>query len=133
MSRQREVPQFINIQDKIAFQLTAKQLGWIGVGVFLGFMAWTFLEKTYFLITTFFIIIGVLAILFIKPFGQELPVFIKNIFTFAFKPKVYIWKKEEYRKEIIKKIKKKEEKIVSKKKVDSEEIKRAIKNLNIYE
>ncbi len=133
MSRQREVPQFINIEDKIAFQLTAKQLGWIGLGGFFGFMAWGLLEDVYFYIVGFFIIIVLLAVLFIRPYGQELPVFIKNIFVFVFKPKVYIWKKGYSEKEVVKKINKKEEKTFSEKKINPEDIKKAIKSLDIYE
>lgn len=134
MSNQREVPQFINIEDKIAFQLTAKQLGWIGLGCFFGFLAWVFLEKFYFVITSMIIGVLILFILFIRPYGQTIPEFIANAITFMFRPKVYIWKKgyqkmNNYEKINFKKTKKKEKK----KKIDPKEIKKAIEKLDIYE
>jgi len=134
MSRQREVPQFIDIEDKIAFQLTAKQLGWVGLGCFFGFLAWTFFETTYFVIASIFIGIFILAILFIRPYGQTIPELLMNIFNFIFKPRVYIWKKgyqnnPKEQKNPIKKIKVEP----LKKKFRKEDIKKAIKNLDIYE
>lgn len=135
MSRQREVPQFINIEDKIAFQLTAKQLGWIGLGCFFAFLAWMFLEKTYFVITSVFIAIFILAILFVRPYGQTLPVFIGNAISFLFKPKVYIWRKgyQNISNEDQIQIKPKKKTLEKSKKINPQEIQKAIKNLDIYE
>ncbi len=135
MSRQREVPQFIDIEDKIAFQLNAKQFFWVGLGVFLGFIAWGLLETFYFITVAIIIVICLIGIIFVKPYGQDLPVFIKNTFIYMFRPKVYIWKKgyqiNNYvnkKKKVVKKIEKKD-----KKSVDPKEIKDAIKSLDIYE
>jgi len=140
MSRQRKVPQFINIEDKIAFQLTAKQLGWVGVGCLIIFLAWVFLEKSYFIITAVIVGICVVVILFIKPFGQTLPVFIGNAIGFLFKPKVYIWRKgyvdvfQEENFENRKDIKKlTNNKNLNKKSLRKEDIQKAIKDLDIYE
>lgn len=135
MSRQREVPQFINIEDKIAFQLTAKQLGWIGLGAFFGFIAWGLLETTYFIIVAIIIVICLVGIIFVRPYGQELPVFIKNTFIYMFRPKVYIWRKgyqknppaEKQKKVVLKKEKE------TKKRINPKEIKEAVKSLDIYE
>jgi hypothetical protein len=134
MSRQREVPQFINIEDKIAFQLTAKQLGWVGLGCFFGFLAWNFLESTYFFIVSSIIVIFVLTILFIKPYGQTIPELLMNIFIFTFKPRVYIWKKG-YQDNPVEEKKpiRKNKKEKNKKSFKKENIKKAIENLDIYE
>jgi len=134
MSRQREVPQFINIEDKIAFQLTARQLGWIALGCFFAFLAWVFLEKTFFIITAVVIGIFIIAVLFVRPYGQPLPAFLANVFKFAFKPKVYIWRKGYQNNPInnnnkTKTVVKKKQK----KKKNPKEIKNAIKSLDIYE
>lgn len=134
MNRQREVPQFINIEDKIAFQLTAKQLGWIALGCFFIFIAWVLFEKTYFIIIAVIISILIAAVIFIKPYGQSLPVFFSNAFLFTFKPKIYIWRKGYQNNPLEKGIKK--PKIISKKnkkKIDLKEIKKAIRSLDIYE
>jgi hypothetical protein len=135
MSFKREVPQFIDIEDKLAFQLTAKQLGWVGLGFFFGFWAWYFLEDFYFAITALFIVVLVVGILFFKPYGLTLPSFIGNAFLFLIKPKVYIWKRGSYKlskqkeetKEEIVKLKKEP------KKMEIREIKEAIKKINIYD
>jgi len=135
MSQQREVPQFIDIEDKIAFQLTAKQIGWVALGCFFSFIAWTILEKPYFITVTVFIVIFIVALLFLKPYGQTLPVFLKNAFSFMFKPKIYIWKRG-YQSNPIKKNKSRVGKSIKKsvkKKLNSQEIKKVIKSLDIYE
>ena len=98
-------------------------------------MAWLTLEKVYFLIVGTFVLVGVIAVLFIRPYGQTLPVFLKNFFFFAFKPRVYIWKRgyqnlsndKKIEKPVIQKEKPK------KKKASPQEIKKAIESLDIYE
>lgn len=134
MSRQREVPQFINIEDKIAFQLTAKQLGWVALGAFFSFLAWVMFENTYFIIITVVIFFLVLALLFLKPYGQSLPVFLQNAFIYIFKPKVYIWKRgfqDNPEKQLDKKrVVKTEEK---KHKIEIQDLKKVVKALDIYE
>ncbi len=134
MSRQREVPQFIGIEDKIAFQLTAKQLGWVALGCFFSFIAWVLFEKTYFIIILVIVSIFIVAVLFVKPYGQTLPVFIKNAFLFTFKPKIYIWRKG-YQNNPLEEDDKKPKIIVkkNKKKINPNEIKKAIQSLDIYE
>ncbi|MDZ7611179.1 MAG: PrgI family protein [Candidatus Moranbacteria bacterium] len=94
MSNKREVPQFINIEDKIAFQLTAKQLGWAALGGVIIFFLWFFLESTYFFIWSFVVAGAVLAILFVHPYGMTVPVFIKSLFLYIFKPKIYVWRRK---------------------------------------
>jgi hypothetical protein len=92
------------------------------------------LEKTYFIITAVIIALFILAVLFIKPYGQTLPVFLKNAFIFTFKPKIYIWRKG-YQSNPVE-IKNKKPKIISKKtkrKVSSQEIRKAIQSLDVYE
>lgn len=135
MSRQREVPQFIDIEDKIAFQLTAKQLGWVGLGAFFGFIAWGLLETFYFIMVAIIIVICLIGVIFVKPYGQELPVFIKNTFVYMFRPKVYIWRKG-YQKnppvENQKKFFQKKEK-ENKKRINPGDIKEVVKSLDIYE
>lgn len=77
----------------------------------------------------------VLAMVFVKPYGQSLAVFLKNAFTFSFKPKVYIWRKG-YQKNLPKTKKKGLEKTSAKmnlKKIDPQKMKEAIQSLDIYE
>jgi len=92
------VPQFIDVEDKIAFQLTAKQLGWFALGGVLLFIVWQFTEGG----TMFFVIaifVGVLATLFafVKPAGMTLFGFIVGGIMYLFKPKVMVWQRKIYK------------------------------------
>ena len=137
--KKREVPQFINIEDKIAFQLTAKQLGWVGLGGALIFLAWLLLEQFYFIVIAVVISLLIVAILFVRPYGMSLPDFIKNLFLYFFRSRMYIWKRSEQQ-SFAKKYKPKkagEEKESSsanrKKGKDMKKIKKAAQALDIFE
>lgn len=87
------VPQFIDIEDKIVGPLTAKQLGWLGVGGVILLITWATLDFSAFIFSV--IIIGIIfgALAFYKPHGQPLIIFISSVFTYFFKPKIYIWRR----------------------------------------
>lgn len=87
------VPQFIDLEDKIVGPLTAKQLGWLILATIVALIFYTTLDMSGFIIAaipTFGI--GV-ALAFYRPYGQSLPSLISNMASFAFSPKVYIWKR----------------------------------------
>jgi len=101
------VPQYIDVEDKIAGPLTWKHLGWIFGGSGIVLIAFTFLEKV-----TFFMVaipIGLLtaALAFYKPNGIPLVSFIGYGFTYFFHPKTYTWQREAN----IEKVKKQNEEI----------------------
>lgn len=89
-----EVPQFIEIEDKIFGPLTWKQFvymgGGVGVAVVLFFM-------TPFII---FVIVGlpVVAISFLLSFypvnNRSFSVFLESFFNFSFNKKLYLWRKQ---------------------------------------
>lgn len=90
---QFSVPQFVNVEDKIAGPLTWKQLLWmIGMGAAL---------MTLFSIfeTGFALVIGVpvallfVALAFYKPNGFPLSTFIFHAILFLFRPKVAVWER----------------------------------------
>ena len=88
------VPQYIDVEDKIAGPLTWKHLGWIFGGSGIVLIAFTFLERT-----TFFMVaipIGLLtaALAFYKPNGIPLISFMGYGFTYFFHPKTYTWQRE---------------------------------------
>ncbi|MDZ4385561.1 MAG: PrgI family protein [Candidatus Moranbacteria bacterium] len=87
------VPQFIDIEDKIVGPLTAKQLGWMGAAGVILLVAWSILDLTAFIIAAILtsVIFGSLA--FYRPNGQPLVYFIFSAISFAFRPKIYIWKR----------------------------------------
>ncbi|TAK95990.1 PrgI family protein [Patescibacteria group bacterium] len=88
------VPQFIDVEDKIAGPLTAKQLLWMmGMGAtFL--VLWFVLEQA-----AFFVAVGPIAAIFLgfafyRPYNQTLLTFVMHSISFVFRPKVYVWKRE---------------------------------------
>lgn len=87
------VPQFIDIEDKIVGPLTAKQLGWLVLGGIVLLVLYNFLDNQAFIISIFIVggIFGALA--FYKPYGQPLITFIINSISFGFRPRVYIWRR----------------------------------------
>lgn len=99
------VPQFIDIEDRIVGPLTAKQLGWLAAGAAVSFLAWVFLDYATFIIATIgiFLIFGLLA--FVKPNGKPLISFLGSICIFAFRSKKYIWKRETSKKDTAKQAK----------------------------
>lgn len=89
-----EVPQFIETEDKIAFQLTAKQLGWFALGGFFMFLAWNFGSQGAFLVWAVFILLFSMAFAFVRPYGLSLAAFIGHGFLYFIRPRQMIWKRE---------------------------------------
>lgn len=90
---QFNVPQFVNVEDKIAGPLTWKQLLWMiamGAVLMLFFTMFT---------TSFALIVGIptallfVALAFYKPNGFPLSNFIFHGFLFLFQPKVAVWER----------------------------------------
>lgn len=87
------VPQHIDVEDKIVGPLTAKQLGWIvALGVIL-LVSWNMLPKALFFIAGIPLTIVFVALAFYKPYGQPLGSFVIFGIMYFFRPKVYFWKR----------------------------------------
>jgi hypothetical protein len=87
------VPQYIDVEDKVAGPLTAKQLGWmIVLGVSL-IILWNVFPRLQFFLIGFPVTLIFVALAFYKPFGQPLPTFLFNGVLYMFKPKIYVWKR----------------------------------------
>jgi hypothetical protein len=87
------IPQFIDQEDKIVGPLTAKQLGWMfGAGAIL-LVLWNLLDFTAFILAA--LVTGAVfgAFAFLRPYNQSFLSFLLSVFSFSFKPKVYIWKR----------------------------------------
>jgi hypothetical protein len=87
------VPQFIDIEDKIVGPLTAKQLGWIGLAGVLLLLCWSFLDTSTFIVVAIVVSLVFGALAFYRPNGQPLIYFIFSAISFVFRPKMYIWKR----------------------------------------
>lgn len=87
-------PQYIDIEDKVAGPLTAKQLMWMfGMGAAL-LLVWGIFDQTTFIISAVPIVAFFCAFAFYKPQGQPLIKFIIWGAIFSFRPKSYVWKRE---------------------------------------
>lgn len=87
------VPQYIDVEDKIVGPLTAKQLGWVvALGVIIMIM-WSMLPKVLVFIIGLPLSIIFIALAFFKPYGQPLGSFVIFGIMYFFKPKVYFWRR----------------------------------------
>lgn len=87
------VPQYINVEDKIAGPLTVKQLLWmLGMGAAL-FVFWSVLPKIVFFIVGIPTALVFVAFAFYRPFGQPLLGFVFAGIRYMFGPKLYVWKR----------------------------------------
>ena len=87
------VPQFVDVEDKIAFQLTAKQLGWFGLGGVAMFIVWQIVTTGVFLVWLFIIGALCVAFAFYKPFGIPFSTFLVSSIKYLAKPRVLVWKR----------------------------------------
>lgn len=87
------VPQFIDIEDKVAGPLTWKQLGWlIALGaIFLLMRMW--FDTTLLIIAIVPTAILFLALAFYRPGGFPMTTFLFNAVLYVFRPKVAVWER----------------------------------------
>jgi hypothetical protein len=87
------VPQFIDIEDKIAGPLTAKHLFWMfGMGATVLVM-WFILEAATFWVAVFPVGGIFIAFAFYRPYNQTLAELLMHSISFVFRPKIYVWKR----------------------------------------
>lgn len=85
------VPQFIDVEDKIAGPLTVKQVLWlIGMGAVL-FIVWTFFDTPTFFVLSVPIILIFALYAFYRPYNQSMLSFTIHGILFFFRPKLYTW------------------------------------------
>ncbi len=91
---QFNIPQFIEVEDKIIGPLTLKQALYLGGGIGLLFMLWFFLKLSAFIIVA--IPIGILcgALAFYKVNGRPFISFLASLLKYLRKPRLYLWKKK---------------------------------------
>lgn len=89
-----QVPQFLEIEDKIFGPLTFKQFLYLGGGAGLAFLAWTILPNPISIIVGAPLLIFFVALAFYKVNDRPFIFLIENMFKFLFSKKLYLWKKE---------------------------------------
>lgn len=88
------VPQYIDVEDKIAGPFTGKQLLWIFAAGGVLLILYGFLDLTSFIIAAIPVVIIFGALAFYRPYNQPLINFLTNAIYFLFHPKIYIWRRE---------------------------------------
>lgn len=92
---QFQVPQFIEVEDKIIGPLTLKQFMYLVVGGALLFILYFFLQFFLWFFAALIIAPLALALAFLKINGRPFIYFLMALIGFIFKPKLYLWKKKE--------------------------------------
>jgi len=87
------VPQFINVEDKVAGPLTWTQLYWmIALGA-VDLILWRTLPFGYFIVIGLPVTAMFVALAFWRPYGQPLIKTVWHAFVFVFRPKTYFWQR----------------------------------------
>lgn len=116
------VPQFIDVEDKIAGPLTWKQLLWmIGMGAML-LIYFKYFDTALFIIIAIPTVLLFVALAFYKPNGFPLTTFIFYAVLFLFRPKVALWERSVERKPEAKAPETKEEGTAQSKQMDPEKL-----------
>lgn len=92
-SMQFQVPQFLEVEDKLFGFLTLKQFLFVAGGAAMGYLAYTYLPGW---ISSSVIVIVVpfgLALAFVKVNTKPFIYFIEAILRYLMSPRLYIWKK----------------------------------------
>ncbi len=88
-----QVPQYVDLEDKLAFRLTLKQLGWFALGGVILFALWTIFEKWVFWVMFPIVTAGAAALAFYRPAGLSLITFLIDGFKHLVRPKKLTWTK----------------------------------------
>lgn len=88
------VPQYTDVEDKVAGPLTVKQLGWLFGGAGILIALHSFLDQITFWLAAIPIILVTGALAFYKPNGLPLINYVLYGIGFLFRPKIYTWRRE---------------------------------------
>lgn len=92
---QFQVPQFIETEDRIVGPLTLKQFLYIAAGAALCFALFFFLQTPLWLLFTVIIMPISISFAFVQINGRPLPSVMMSAFGYYWRPRFYIWKREE--------------------------------------
>jgi hypothetical protein len=92
---QFQVPQFIETEDKVIGPFTIRQFIYIGVGAAVCAMLYFILATWLWVILTITIMVFVVALSFIKIDGRPFISVVLSVFSFYWKPQIYLWQSEQ--------------------------------------
>ncbi len=99
-----QVPQFIEIEDKVIGPLTVKQFVYLVGGTGMSFVMYSFLPFFLAVIAILAIIPLSMALAFYKINNKPFIDFLESAFMFYTRGNLYIWKKQERKSEQVKKV-----------------------------
>ncbi len=89
-----QVPQFIDVEDKIVGPFTIKQFLYLAGGGALVFISFFLFRLVYAITVSIPIAVVAFSLAFVKIGGMSLPRYLTSLIGFAFKPQEYHWKKK---------------------------------------
>ena len=92
---QYQVPQFIEIEDKIIGPLTLKQFLYLAGPMAISFILLFTVKFGVWLLITLILGVAGMGMAFVKINGRPLLNFLTSAFWYYFNPKIFIWKKTE--------------------------------------
>ncbi len=92
---QFQVPQFIEMEDKIVGPLTLKQFIYLAAAGLISFLLFFVLKLWFWFIVTAILGTTAAILAFLKYNGRPMPVIIASALKYATQPKLYLWKKSE--------------------------------------
>ena len=93
--KQYQVPQFIDIEDKILGFLTMRQFFTMLIPLASAFIFYFLFDLWLAIILFIPVLIGAAVFAFIRPNGMKFSKLFKSFLSFAFKPRLYVWKQME--------------------------------------
>jgi hypothetical protein len=94
---QFQVPQFIDIEDRIIGPLTLKQFLYLGGGAGLAYLAYTYIGiKVGFIFIALFILLGI-SLAFWKPNNRPAIIMLQAFFKHYTKSRMYVWQRPQIR------------------------------------
>ena len=90
-----QVPQFLEVEDKIFGPFTLKQFLYAGAGLALGYIAWSTLPIVVAVILGMPVVALFFALAFYEPNNRPFAFFLETGFKYLSTSKLYLWKKRE--------------------------------------
>lgn len=87
-----QVPQFIDIEDKVIGPFTIKQFLWLLSGGAIVFVLWTAFPLGIFILVGAPIAALFLGFAFYQPNGRPMASLVASMMIFLFSPKTYVWR-----------------------------------------
>ncbi len=91
---QFQVPQFIDVEDKIVGPLTLRQFMYVGTAAGFSFLLFFLVQTWLWLILSFFSVGTGLALALVKINGRSLAQIIASAIAFYWQPQTYVWQPE---------------------------------------